>query len=163
MADPADVLSVCPGNVWGYAQNRPTLIASDLARFGVPRSVTYAILMARGVFKWLSVRRDLIKLKDNWRGESCRLQAAIASALARGDRSTAERLRARLTAYDECRFAVRALCHSDRWRAPDFDGPAWEWLRSRGDFKPVGRWVDVVRQSRHARVGSDVAPDRSTL
>lgn len=149
-------LDVHPENVWLYRQNKPSLIADDFERYGIPRHVTYAILMARGVFKWLAVRRDLIKLKDHWRGEVNRCIAAIRQAKRGDDAILLAHLRGRLAAYEECRAEVRALCHSDRWRAPDFDGDAWQWLVARAPFVATrAKWLSVVRRIRHGRLGSD--------
>lgn len=158
-----DPLAVSPENIWRYEHNRPTLVAEDLERFGVPRSVTYAVLAARGVFKWLAVRRDLIRYKDHLRGEVTRVLAAIRNAKASGNLALVHELRGRLRAYEEVFAAVRALCHSDRWRAPDFDGDAWRWLLARAPFSPDGRWVRLARQIRHARLGSDDVDDAALL
>jgi len=152
-------LSVHPDNVWSFEQNRPTLVASDLEVFGVPRRVSYAILCARGVFKWLAVRRDLIKLKDHYRGEVTRLLTAIENARAGGNAPLQAELRGRLSAYAEALRDIRSLCHSDRWRAPDFDGDAWAWLKSIAPFRADSRWLETARRSRHARVGSEALRD----
>lgn len=120
-------------NIWSFAQNKPSLVARDLLRIaGVPIDITYRVLVARGVFKWLAVRRDLIKLKNVWRDEITRCLSDLSSAKARGDGFTAARLRGRIEALNSCRQAVRSLCHSERWRAPDFDRDAQRWLEANG-------------------------------
>ena len=40
-------------------------------------------------------------------------------------------LRGYLKATEECRAEIRDMCHSDRWRAPDFDKEAQEYLNKR--------------------------------
>ena len=111
--------------IWNVRQNKPTLIARDLEGYGVPRDITYAVLLGRGVFKWLAVRRDLIKLKDVW----CkRLTTAY---LEQQQENTAWR-KGYIAAYEEARREVRALCHSERFRSPDFDDGAAAYLTSLG-------------------------------
>lgn len=145
-----------PENIWKFQQNRPTLIAEDLSTLGVPASVTYAVLLARGAFKWFAVRRDLIKLKNHWRDEVRRLQADIVRAKKSGRGYATAEYRGRLKALQECRAQVRELCHSDRWRAPDFDGPAARWLRERAPGRDVS--VGLRRQLRRVSKWSCQAP-----
>lgn len=75
-----------PDTIWQFAQNKPSLVASDLEKLGVPRAVTHRVLLARGVYKWLAARRQIIALKDAWRDEVNRTLAAIRDAKARRDR-----------------------------------------------------------------------------
>lgn len=124
-----DPLEVHPSNIWTYRQNKPTLVVRDLARYGVPAPVVYAVLMARGVFKWLAVRRDLIKLKKLWRSEITTAHARLLTAKRDRDRDAIHRLRGEIAVMVRYRQQVRALCHSARWRAPDFDGGAWNWMQ----------------------------------
>lgn len=131
---------VNPSNIWTYKQNKPTLVVRDLAQYGVPAAGAYAILMARGVFKWLAVRRDLIKLKDRWKGK---LKQALAEQQGNGS-SSQQYWKGYRKALEECRKDVRLLCHSERWRAPDFDGGAWKWMKTispdgAGDISPQMR------------------------
>lgn len=134
------VLDARPDNIWGFAQNKPTLIAKDFEEmFKVPRWVTYQVLVARGVFKWLAVRRDLIKLKNTWRDRITQTIQQIKDAKAylswqptpqSKQQATLKLayLRGYLKAMEECRKEVRALCHSERWQAPDFDKDAQRHL-----------------------------------
>ena len=110
--------------IWNYRQNRPTLVARDLELYGVPREITHRVLLSRGVYKWLAVRRDIIKLKNVWRDRITSIIADIRRAKRDQDRDKLLYLRGYLRAHEECRAAVRAMCHSDRWRAPDFDQEA---------------------------------------
>ena len=85
--------------------------------------------MARGVFKWLSVRRDLIKLKNIWKEEiKSILKDVTERKLSRG---TPEYYKSvgRREALEQCRKQIRALCHSERWRCPDFDEKAMEYFK----------------------------------
>ena len=121
-------------NIWNFAQNKPSLVVDDLIEMlghtelgyhmdqeyekGL-KSNLYSVLLKRGVFKWLAVRRDLIKLKNAWKQEIVGLQG----------RKT-EYQKGYLKALEKCRADVRALCHSDRWRAPDNDRRAQKWLKN---------------------------------
>lgn len=119
-----------PKLIWNIEQNKPSLIAKDMQAFGVPAEITHDILLARGVYKWLSVRRNLIKLKDIWKGRITNTLEKIQAT--KRDRNTQELyyLRGYLKAHEECRKEVRLLCHSDRWQAPDFDRYAQEHLKN---------------------------------
>lgn len=121
------VTDVKKSNIWEYEQNKPTLIVVDLKEYGVPEEVSYKILLARGVFKWLGVRRSLIKLKNTWKD---RIKATLSKITNKEYDNAYEHayLKGYLKAYEECRKEVRALCHSERWQAPDFDKKANEFL-----------------------------------
>lgn len=117
-----------PRNIWEIRQNKPSLIVRDLAAYDVPASVAYGILLGRGVFKWLAVRRDLIKLKNVWKGRVTTTIAKIHEAKREHDQVELAWQRGYLKAHEECRAEVRALCHSERFRAPDLDRGAQEFL-----------------------------------
>ena len=109
--------------IWNEEQNKPTLVVRDLSSFVSP-DIVYESLLRRGVFKWLSVRRDLIKIKNVWKSrvtESIKVQKSCTN-------HKAEYWRGYRKAVEECRAEVRQMCHSDRWRAPDFDREANNWL-----------------------------------
>jgi len=128
-------LSVSESNIDHFRQNKPHYIADDLEQiFGVPKDATYKILLSRGVFKWLSVRRDLIKLKDEWKREIADVLEALRAC--KGNMSLQHRtwfLRGYLAAKNEDRQAIRGLCHSSRYQAPDNDPEARRWLDARHD------------------------------
>ena len=121
--------NLTPTTINNIAQNKPVLVASDLLEYGIPIDVTLKILLARGVFKWLAVRRSIIKLKCLWRTkitETC-------SKIIESKQEDTYRLgywRGYLKALEECRKEVRTLCHSTRWQAPDFDETAQRFLES---------------------------------
>jgi len=111
-------------------QNKPSLIAEDLfEKFGVPFDKGMEILLFRGVFKWLAVRRGIIKTKDIWKDRVKETLDNIGQAKLAHDRKVLW-YRGYLKAYEECRKEIRALCHSPRWQAPDFDRRANEFLRN---------------------------------
>ena len=111
-------------------QNKPTLIARDFLNwFEIPEEETYAILLKRGVFKWLAVRRLLIKLKNAWKTEITETIERIKLAKTAGDARSLFYLRGYLKALEAHRKQVRALCHSPRVQAPDNDKRAREYLR----------------------------------
>ena len=109
-------------------QNRPILIARDFQeRYGIPIEETFEILLNRGVFKWLAVRRELIKLKNRWRDRLTTLYRQ-AETMKKGTPEHRE-LVGRIKALEECRKEIRALCHTSRFQAPDNDKHAQEFLR----------------------------------
>ena len=107
-------------NIWCFKQNKPSLVVKDIVEKypEVDEKVIYEILLKRGVFKWLAVRRDLIKLKNIWRDEITELCTKRKSPKEKGY----------LNALVSCRQQIRKLCHSERWRAPDFDEKANKFL-----------------------------------
>lgn len=115
-------LRVKPGNVWEFPQNKPSLVQNDLYNlYGVPRIITAKILMARGVYKWLAVRRQLIKLKNTWKGLLTNYYRSVESGnLVRGTAKYHE-AKGYAKALERCRKEVRTLCHSARWAIPDFE------------------------------------------
>lgn len=124
---------VKPENIWNYKQNKPSYVARDLKRiWGVPEWITLSVLMARGVCKWLAVRRDLIKLKNGWKEivkSSIGIIHLYKKILTNNPKDTRFHcrlwwMRGYLKAYEECRKDIRGLCHSERWRMPDFDKKA---------------------------------------
>lgn len=117
-----------PQKIWNIEQNKPSLVALDLEKFGVPSHITHSVLLARGVYKWLGVRRKLIKLKKTWKDRINISLSRIHSLKKAKDPYKLGYERGYLKAYEECRKEVRALCHSERWQAPDFDKEANQHL-----------------------------------
>jgi hypothetical protein len=132
-------------NIWNFRQNKPTYIVKDLwqyidpdavdclpGNYDRPARLIYEVLLKRGVFKWLAVRRDLIKLKNVWKD---RIAGSLVTTTHLKKNEDTPRTRYLLAyekgyrrAIEQCRAEVRALCHSDRWRAPDFDREANKFL-----------------------------------
>jgi hypothetical protein len=112
-------LEARPENIWNYRQNKPSYVCRDLeALAGVPQGLTARILVARGVTKWLAVRRRLIVLKNAWKEQIRTLHGQQAKA--KRDRDFYYR-KGYLAALEQCRAEVRELCHSERWAWPDHD------------------------------------------
>ena len=105
-----------------YKQNKPSYIVDDIIRRypEVDPDFIFDTLLKRGVFKWLAVRRDIIKLKTQWKKEVREL-----------NRRKSDKEIGYLHALEKCRGEVRALCHSNRFRAPDFDRISVEFLDKR--------------------------------
>lgn len=131
-------------------QNRVSLIVDDLAPY-VEADVVYRVLLARGVFKWFSVRRNLIRLKEHWRKASRIEQQGLRDARAdtreawqavTAAREELRRAEARLrecqqrrawsrgylASLETSRREIGRLCHSDRWQVQDNDRRAIRWL-----------------------------------
>lgn len=133
-------LTVSKENIWQYRQNKPSLIAKDFEDLtNLPQRMCLKILMARGVFKWLKIRRDLIRLKESWKKQITLMQGAIRAN--RENINTKERptyadhyrhgyARGYHDALTECRNQVRRLCHSQRWTCQDNDFKAWDILNN---------------------------------
>lgn len=156
-----------PDNIEQQRQNRPSLVVRDIVAFwDIPAHFIYDVLLRRGVFKWLSVRRDLIKLKDDWRDRvsMCYLILSMYNNAKREDDPTA--LPDTLTFFgnrshdwwkgytyclEERRREVRDLCHSPRWVAPDNDRHAQTHITRRtAEHKTVTRvrdWEDPTTQT----------------
>jgi hypothetical protein len=122
-------------NIWMIEQNKPSLVADDLVIYDVPRNVVHTILLARGVYKWLSVRRKLIKLKDGWKTRVSIESEEIKKAKKDGGGYEFWYHKGYLKALEDCRRDVRELCHSDRWQAPDFDEESRRFLEEHGKQK----------------------------
>ncbi len=108
--------------IWNFAQNKPSLVVKDIIEKypDVDPDFIYEVLLKRGVFKWLNVRRELIRLKNIWRDEI--------SAL---NRKKTMKEKGYYHAMLKCRAAIRKLCKSERWVAPDFDSKAVVYLRGK--------------------------------
>ena len=111
-------------------QNRPILIARDLAAWGVPQDAVMEILLRRGVYKWLAVRRDLIRLKHQWKADLTYLNKLL--ALSKGYRDLRHlrgRWRLEHRMLQRCYGQVQQLCKGPRAQAPDNDRQAVRFLR----------------------------------
>jgi len=122
-------MTLTPKTIWQEKQNKPTYIVRDLSGNGLLPDFIYAILLKRGVFKWLAVRRELIRLKNKWRDEITKTIENIQTAKKLNNYNALLWYRGYLKALEDCRKSVRELCHSDRWQAPDNDKKAKEFLR----------------------------------
>ena len=107
-------------DIWMFAQNKPSLIVDDIREIypQIPENFIYEILLKRGVFKWLTVRRKLIRLKDKWK-----------IVIRELNRKKTDKEKGYHNALIKCRQEIRELCHSERFVAPDFDRRANEFLK----------------------------------
>lgn len=112
-----------PKSIWIEAQNRPSLVVRDLASVA-PEGIVYESLLRRGVFKWLTVRFHLIRLKNVWKD---RVRDSIARQKA-AQGPDVNYWRGYRKGIEECRAEVRALCHSERFVAPPNDPASVRWL-----------------------------------
>lgn len=72
-----DPTQAMPNNIEMFRQNKPSRIVRDLVALGLTSEQAYEVLLARGVFKWMSVRRSLIKQKDIWKEQINEIQTLI--------------------------------------------------------------------------------------
>ncbi len=75
-----NILDVTPENIWNYKQNHPELVIKDLKEFGFTNEACDIVrisMLAKGINKWLKVRRDIIAYKKLMRHEIKQLQEAI--------------------------------------------------------------------------------------
>lgn len=114
-------------NIWNWKQNKPTQVVRDLEPYVEPWKV-YEILLQRGVFKWLAVRRDIIRLKNEWKERLKMADIEFKEAKEDDAPYHTAYMKGYRQALWECRQEVRALCHSQRWQAPDNDREAQRWL-----------------------------------
>lgn len=132
-------LEVTPKNIWEYPQNKPSLIIEDFKKiYNVPPESTFKILMARGVCKWLSVRKNLIKIKNKWKKEITNINKEIPlikNKLNNHNNISKHYYYGYLKGYkkalEECRNDIRKLCKSERWQVPDFDNKIFKLIESR--------------------------------
>ena len=127
MKDIKKIFELNPKTINNFRQNKPRYIARDFENlFGIDERLTYMILLARGVFKWLAVREKLIKLKNQWKEEITELN----NQLRKLPKNSKERkiLAERWKTLVKCREEIRKLCHSSRWQAPNNDEKAKKFL-----------------------------------
>uniref|UniRef100_A0A6H1ZSU7 Uncharacterized protein n=1 Tax=viral metagenome TaxID=1070528 RepID=A0A6H1ZSU7_9ZZZZ len=120
-------------NIWNFEQNKPSLVVKDICEKypEVDPDFVYEVLLKRGVFKWLAVRRDLIKLKNVWKDEITELNKTLSFAKSHKVSYKFEKEKGIINTLIKCRQSIRKLCHSDRWRSPDFDRRANLFLNSK--------------------------------
>lgn len=154
----ADGYSVLESALAGVRQAKVSYIARDLAPW-VPVDLVYATLLRRGVFKWLAVRRELIRLKNAWRDEIRILHTQL-----REERDPIRRaaLRGRLHALEEARAAIRALCHLPRVTAPDNDPEAQLFVKWQAATPGplIGAEVRVYAPGHHGQHGTVLEYER---
>ena len=106
--------------LWSIKQNKPSLIVEDIVTKypNVDPCFIYLTLLKRGIFKWLAVRQQLIRIKEEWKEEIKKLQYR-----------KPVRKRGYLEALEKCRAEIRRILKTDRWQVPDNDSRAKTFLR----------------------------------
>jgi len=108
-----------PENIWNFRQNNPELVVKDLARAlhlnEMQKEIVRTILLARGVNKWLKVRRDLIAYKHQLKQRIKSVQTERLQLKRQGKTQRAASLKESLKILEEVRASLRAMCHSDRF------------------------------------------------
>jgi hypothetical protein len=119
---------VSPKTIWNFKQNNPELVVEDARQYiGLNEEqceLLRTILLARGVNKWLKVRRDLIAYKKQIKHQIKRVTEEIkaAKSLLRDDpqnqRIITQRivLKETLKILEAVRGDLKALCMTDRWQ-----------------------------------------------
>jgi hypothetical protein len=127
-------LKVTPITINNFKQNKPSLIAMDLQEhFNVPPDATWRILLARGVCKWMAVRKLLIRYKHELKQDIRSAQARIAACKKMKKHQELAWARGYLAATVSHKKRLRALFRSRRWFTNDCGQPDWikdELLRS---------------------------------
>lgn len=107
-----------PKSINNIRQNKVKYVISDLMdAFNLhpgDEEIIRQILLRRGINKWLTCRRMIIRLKDEWKSEITMLQDEM-SCTSGGDKS---RLRGHLKALVGARQDLRKICHLSRWQFP---------------------------------------------
>ena len=128
-------------NIDSYKQNKTSYIADDYKKLGIPYETSMNILLARGVCKWFSVRRKLIRFKIEMKKMITCCDATlkdlkqISSTIDnktneyRNHRKNIYKLVGYRMAMEDMRNEIRNMCHSKRWQAPDFDFHANKFLK----------------------------------
>lgn len=133
-----DIFAASPANIWNYRQNHPELVCDDCRHYGLTEDqieIVRRSMMARGINKWLKVRRDLIAYKKQIRHEIKRLNEEVRLIKVRmnavyapkgssaeevfiymRDRAEYERLKERLKVLMDVRGKLKALCMTERWQ-----------------------------------------------
>jgi hypothetical protein len=77
----SDFIKATPENIWNYRQNHPELVIEDLRNTNLFSEEQLFLvrqsMMARGINKWLKVRRDLIQYKIAIKKSFPKLQNSI--------------------------------------------------------------------------------------
>lgn len=117
-----EVIKPTRKNIWNFRQNKPSQVVSDIMQRypDIDENFLYEVLLKRGILKWLSVRRDLIRLKHDMKGELRDL-----------NKKKTPKEKGYYEAVNKYRGKIRKLCHSPRWQAPGFDRKANNFLMKR--------------------------------
>jgi len=134
-----NIFKVTPINIWNYKQNHPELIINDLKNEGFTEeqiNIVRISMLARGVNKWLKVRRDLIaykkllkheikqlmddvgKLKINMTNKWCNFNNASVYDVHEYNKAREQYVIARelLKYKQKVRSDLKKLCMTNRWQ-----------------------------------------------
>jgi len=118
--------------IWNFRQNHPELVVRDLQEHfklsDEDCEVVRRILLARGVNKWLKVRRDLIAFKKQLRNLIKAIECER-EALWKGHPRRRQLLE-KSKAPQYCRSILKKLCMTDRMQVWPVDRSISEGLRS---------------------------------
>ena len=113
--------------IWNESQNYPDLIVDDILSLiddyyyitterEELRNRLYAILLKRGVNKWLMVRKLLIRLKKIYQYKVKELQRELEKAKQKNtNHCDIALLKKEMTCYSDIRRDLSTLCSSPRW------------------------------------------------
>jgi hypothetical protein len=106
--------------IWNFRQNNPELVINDAREFlrlsEDQCDILRNILLARGVNKWLKVRRDLIAYKKQIKHRICEIQQIIPRLKSYGYGTHLIELKQELKTLQKIRGDLKRLCMTDRWQ-----------------------------------------------
>ena len=113
-----DYPKVTPQNIWNFRQNNPELIIQDARNYlGLNKEqcqILRIILLARGVNKWLKVRRDLIAYKKQLKHK---IKAIEKIRLCYPKRTKENLIYMQISkTLQQVRSTLKCLCKTDRWQ-----------------------------------------------
>ena len=126
-----DIFSVNPNNIWSYRQNHPELVINDLQIRGISKKTIELVrisMLARGINKWLKVRRDLIaykKIKKHQIKNKFQEIVNIKKKLKKTPFKTVDSYilfkqlavaKAELKILEEVRSSLKSMCMTERWQ-----------------------------------------------
>ena len=118
MKEIKDYPEVSPRTIWGFRQNHPELVIRDCKEYlgmnDEELEFMRTVLLARGINKWLKVRRDLIAYKKQIKHEIKKTY---------NERLTKEKgskdylvLKERLKVLNSVRGTLKGLCMTERYQ-----------------------------------------------
>lgn len=132
-----DYPEVSRRTIWNFRQNSPELVVRDLRDYlGLNEEqcqFVRTVLLARGINKWLKVRRDIIAYKKQIRNEIKDTEQARAkeqpTSLKRKE------LLVRSKTLQSVRCTLKQLCMTDRWQPWPKDKHIKEGIRTMNTIK----------------------------
>jgi hypothetical protein len=135
--NPNDYPELSPKTIWNFRQNHPELVIRDLRDYlGLNEEqleFVRRVMLARGVNKWLKVRRDLIAYKKIIKHQIKQVEKERA-ALDKGDPKR-RLLLAQSKILQDVRANLKSLCMTDRWQIWPSNRPVSSGIRSMNTIK----------------------------